>query len=114
MIAAVKTWAALAGVVVVLLAGSNAWTYLRADATGYARGVRDQKILAIAATEMLNARLRAAEDEARAAAIRAGDAARELMTLQTENARERARDPDSAGAGLPLGELRRVFRVPGR
>lgn len=113
MLAQIKMWLAAAGVVVLLLAGSNAWTYWRTDAAAYARGARDQKLVAQAETAMLNARLRDAEAATREAANSAADARRQLLNVQMENARERSRDPAAAGSGLPPGELRRVFRVTG-
>ena len=108
MIAQAKTWLAVAGAVALMLVG----TWWKADATGYARGVRDQKIIALAETTMLNARLEKAEVATAAAAARAADAARELQQLQLENAYDRANDPAASGGGLPPSELRRVSRVP--
>lgn len=112
MIAQAKTWLAVAGAVVLLLAASNGYTYLRTDASAYARGVRDQKIITLSKTEALNARIEQAEAATTAAAVRAADAARELQQLQLENAYDRARDPAASGRGLPPSELRRVSRVP--
>lgn len=106
----IRNWRVALALAVVAGLGYGAW---RIDAAAYARGVRDQKIIALGEAAALNARIRDAEDAARDAAIRAGDAARELMTLQMENARERARDPLASGSGLPPGELRRVFRITG-
>ena len=108
MIRRAKTWLAVAGAVVLLLVG----TWWRADATGYARGVRDQKIIAIGATEVLNAKIKKAEAETAAAAARAADARRELHRLQMENAYDRANDPAALGAGLPPSERLRVSCVP--
>lgn len=101
--------AVVATVALFLLLGYGWW---RVDAAAYARGVRDQKIISLGETEVLNDRLKKAEAETAAAAARAGDAARELHRLQMENAYDRANDPAALGSGLPPSELRRVSRVP--
>jgi Asp-tRNA(Asn)/Glu-tRNA(Gln) amidotransferase A subunit family amidase len=101
--------AVFATVALFLVLGYGWW---RVDAAAYARGVRDQKIKTIAATEMLNDRIEEAEEESAAAAARAADAARELHRLQMENAYDRANDPAAAGVGLPHSERLRVSRVP--
>ena len=54
LLGGLKTWAAAAGIVALLLVGSNGFTFWKTDRTAYARGVRDQKIVSIGATEVLN------------------------------------------------------------
>lgn len=107
MIKRVKTFFTAFGIVAALVL----LTWWLADAAGYARGVRDQKIIAIGDTEILNDKIEKAENAARDEAAAAADARRELHRQLLENAYERSRDPAAAGSGLPVSELRRVFRV---
>jgi hypothetical protein len=112
MIAAAKTWLAAAGAVVLLLAATNGWTWWRTDAAAYARGVRDQKIIAIGQTEALNAALREARAKTVNAARDAENRRREITELERELADERAKDPLAGGQCISPDGMSRVFRVP--
>jgi hypothetical protein len=112
MIAAAKTWLAAAGAVVLLLAATNGWTWWRTDAAAYDRGVRDQKIKTIGATEVLNAALREARAKTTNAALDAENTRRELTKLERELANERAQDPLAGGQCISPDGMSRVFRVP--
>jgi Tfp pilus assembly protein PilO len=108
MLARLQMWAATTGLVVLLLA--VAWW--RVDATAYDRGVRDQKIKTIGATEVLNAALREARAKTTNAALDAENTRRELTKLERELANERAQDPLAGGQCISPDGLSRVFRVP--
>lgn len=106
-----KVWAAVGGVVVALLAATNLATYLRTDKASYARGVRDQKIATISATEMLNAALRAARAKTTNAALDFEIQRRELTELERRLADERAKDPLGDGECISDAGWVRYFSI---
>lgn len=101
-------WRVALALAIVAGLGYGAW---RIDAAAYARGVRDQQIKTIAATEMLNAGLRAAQAKTMNAALDAEEQRRELADLERRLADERARDPLADGFCIsPMG-MRRLYRA---
>lgn len=111
MIARAKTLAAAAGAVSLLLVATWAITYLRTDAAAYDRGVRDQKIITINATEMLNAALRALNAKAVNAALDYEAQRRAALDLERELADERANDADALGACISDAGWLRIDRA---
>ena len=111
MIARAKTWAAAAGVVVLLLAGSNAYTYFKAKSFWFDRGVTECEIANLSATEILNAALRAQNAKTVNAALDYEAQRRAALDLERELANERANDADALGRYISDAGWLRLDRI---